>query len=224
MDGRKPRLMFAKPSRWKLRSASMPVTLWQRSQLIPAAPREGFAPSGAGPPIRRQNLFARAVDQMIIAQRADLVRPEIVQRACKLGHLALRRILTDGLNVGIVAAQTESSLHLIDVGKRLGAGQIASQRRAVDCDLGAIAIDRAEQSPGQEIRRNFQAIHQRTDVAVTRLDGAAQLIILPLVAGKACFRALIRLWIHRLYRAARRGLARYQGREQYHPADRSFDV
>src|SRR5262249_43676406 len=59
-------------------------------------------------------------------------------------------------------------------------------------------------------------------VAVTRLDCAAQLIILPLMARKARFRALIRLRIHRLHRAAR--LARYQRREQEHSGDPPLDI
>src|SRR5207244_348180 len=98
--------------------------------------------------------------------------------------------------VGIVASEAESGLRLVDVGERARAGQIALQRCAIDGNLGAIAIDRAEQTAAQEVRGDLQAVHQRAYVAVTRLDRAAQLVILPLMTRKACLRALVRLRLH----------------------------
>jgi hypothetical protein len=42
--------------------------------------------------LRRQDLLARAVDQMIIAQRSYEIRPKLVTRPGKLGDLALCRV------------------------------------------------------------------------------------------------------------------------------------
>ena len=64
-----------------------------------------------------QDLPAAGVDEVIIAQGTEQIRPEISQRARKLRHFAPGGILADRLDVRIVAGETEAGLRLIHVGE-----------------------------------------------------------------------------------------------------------
>jgi len=164
---------------------SGPVTLWQRSQVIPAAPNEALLRQGP----RRQVRMAGSAGRR--RRRGDNRAGDgadpagNLQRARKLRHFAPGGILADRLDVRIVAGETEAGLRLIHIGERRSAGHIALQRRAVGGDLGAVAINRAEQASSQEIGGNLQTVHQWADIAVSGLDGAAQFVILTLMTRKA---------------------------------------
>src|SRR5437899_12667674 len=60
----------------------------------------------------RQNLISLGVDQVIIAQRPDLIRTKTVQHTREFGDLSLVRMVAHCLDARIVAPETKARLGL----------------------------------------------------------------------------------------------------------------